>query len=98
MEYIEFREAVYEDIISMYEDQCLDIMKQAMKGELNGYQFNAYAAMIFGCFLCEVYTDDHKKFLELATPIYELYSKSKVENDANNLRTLMKIHNLEVIK
>jgi len=98
LEQIEFRDAVYEDMINIYDDVCLDYVQAAFKGRLNSYEFNAYAAMIFGCFLGDVYTENYSKFIELVTPLYEEYRKNKIEQDADHRRTLMKIHNLEVIK
>lgn len=95
---IEFREAVYHDIINLYEDQCLKIVKQTLNGELNSYEFNTYAAMIFGALLCDVYTSDHKRYLELVTPLVEEYCKNKTDQDASYKRTLMKIANISVVK
>lgn len=98
MEEVEFREAVYEDMINVYDDICADVIKDTLNESLNGYQFNAYAAMVFGVFLGEVYGRDHKKFLELVKPVYEEYLKYKSEEDAKHRRTLMRISNIEVVK
>lgn len=97
-EVIPFREAVFQWILELYDDECKEVLDEAMKGKYDHFQFNELAAMVFGVFLGDLYTDNREKFIELAKPIYEEYCKIKKEEDAHWRREQMKMLNLHLVK
>lgn len=93
-----FREAVLYAMIDIYDNECKKVMNDAMIGKYDSFEFDEIAAMVFGVFLGELYSENRKKFLELTKPIYEEYCRMKSKDDAFWKREQIRRTNLKLVK
>lgn len=98
MEVISFKEALENECIWIFDDECAEILKKGEKGELSDFQVQEYAGPVISEYLVNLLVHDKngenlKVFKTLLKQINESYTQSKKNAEAE-----LKRLNLRVIK
>lgn len=90
-EILSFADAVRQDIVSVFDNECLELILKTGNNILSELQFEENASAVIGQFLCHMYTFNRPRFQELFLPIKEAYLLEKKEDDAECSRNAFQV-------